>query len=105
MSDTIKKSTVKYQYRRHIIIYILLCIVVPEILGRIKMMKHEIFSPKHFWQCSTESQLMCSSETSVDFQWTTRRYIPEEKTLHNHWRENLKSYKKNSSIQTLIFQS
>jgi hypothetical protein len=23
----------------------------------------------------------CSSETSVGFQWTTRRYIPEDKTL------------------------
>jgi hypothetical protein len=34
----------------------------------------------------------CSSETSVDFQRTTRRYIPEDRTLHNHWCENLKSY-------------
>jgi hypothetical protein len=24
----------------------------------------------------------CSSETSVDFQTTTRRYIPEDSTLH-----------------------
>jgi hypothetical protein len=24
-----------------------------------------------------------SSETSVDFQQTTRRYIPEDRTLHN----------------------
>jgi hypothetical protein len=23
----------------------------------------------------------CSSETSVDFQWTTRRYIPDDRTL------------------------
>jgi hypothetical protein len=30
-----------------------------------------------------------SSETSVDFQRTTRRYIPEERTLHNHRCENL----------------
>jgi hypothetical protein len=22
----------------------------------------------------------CSSETSIDFQWTTRRYIPEDNT-------------------------
>jgi hypothetical protein len=34
----------------------------------------------------------CSSETSVDFQRTTRRYIPEDRTLHNHLYENLKSY-------------
>jgi hypothetical protein len=25
----------------------------------------------------------CSSETSNDFQRTTRRYIPEDRTLHN----------------------
>jgi hypothetical protein len=36
----------------------------------------------------------CSSETSVDTQRTTRRYIPEDRTLHNHRYENLKSYKK-----------
>jgi hypothetical protein len=34
----------------------------------------------------------CYSETSVDFQRTTRRYIPEERTLRNHSCENLKSY-------------
>jgi hypothetical protein len=35
---------------------------------------------------------MCSSETSVDFQLTTQRYIPEDNTLHNHHCKNLKSY-------------
>jgi hypothetical protein len=34
----------------------------------------------------------CSSETSVHFQRTTRRYIPEDRTLHNYRCENLKSY-------------
>jgi hypothetical protein len=34
----------------------------------------------------------CSSETSVDFQPTTRRYIPEDRTLHNHRCENDRSY-------------
>jgi hypothetical protein len=34
----------------------------------------------------------CSPETSVGFYWTTRRYIPEYRTLHNHLRGNLKSY-------------
>jgi hypothetical protein len=29
----------------------------------------------------------------VDFQWTTRHYIPEDSTLHNHSPKNLKSYK------------
>jgi hypothetical protein len=34
-------------------------------------------------------------ETLVDFQQATWRYTPEDKTLHNHCCENLKSYKKN----------
>jgi hypothetical protein len=34
----------------------------------------------------------CSSETSTDFQRTTRRYIPDNNILHNHRCENLKSY-------------
>jgi hypothetical protein len=34
----------------------------------------------------------CSSETPADFQRTTRRYIPEDGTLHNHRCENLNSY-------------
>jgi hypothetical protein len=33
-----------------------------------------------------------SSETSADFQRTTRRCIPEHSTLHKHRCENLKSY-------------
>jgi hypothetical protein len=33
-----------------------------------------------------------SSETSVNFQRTTRRYIPEDITLHAHLCENLNSY-------------
>jgi hypothetical protein len=32
----------------------------------------------------------CSSEMSVDCQRTTRRYIPEDKTLHSHRRKDLK---------------
>jgi hypothetical protein len=38
------------------------------------------------------SRLYCSSKTSVDFQWTTWHYIPEDSTLHNHCCKNLKSY-------------
>jgi hypothetical protein len=34
-------------------------------------------------------EAICSSETSVDFQRTTRAYIPED----NHRCETLKSYK------------
>jgi hypothetical protein len=36
-------------------------------------------------------EAICSSETSVDTQRTTLRYIPEDGTLHNHRCENLKS--------------
>jgi hypothetical protein len=38
-------------------------------------------------------EAICSSETSVETQRTTRRHIPEDDTLHNHRCENLKSYK------------
>jgi hypothetical protein len=38
-------------------------------------------------------EAICSSETSVESQQTTRRHIPEDDTLHNHLCENLKSYK------------
>jgi hypothetical protein len=34
----------------------------------------------------------CSSETSVVFQWTTRRYIPEDRILHNHRSETLQLF-------------
>jgi hypothetical protein len=39
-----------------------------------------------------------SSETSVDFKRTTRCYIPEDITLHNHCCENLKSHIKGSIL-------
>jgi hypothetical protein len=37
-------------------------------------------------------EAICSYETSVDFQRTTRRYAPEGGTLQNYRCENLKSY-------------
>jgi hypothetical protein len=37
-------------------------------------------------------EAICSSETSVATQQTTRRHIPEDDTLHNHGCGNLKSY-------------
>jgi hypothetical protein len=37
-------------------------------------------------------EAMCFSETSVDFQRTTRQYIPEDSALHNHRCENFRSY-------------
>jgi hypothetical protein len=48
-----------------------------------------------FWDitpCSPLSVNRCSSETLVDTQRTTWRYIPEDGTLHNHRCEHLKSY-------------
>jgi hypothetical protein len=37
---------------------------------------------------------ICSSEMSADFQRNTRRYIQEDKILHNHRCYSLRSYKK-----------
>jgi hypothetical protein len=38
-------------------------------------------------------EMIGSSEESVDFQWTTSPYIPEDSSaLHNHRCENLESY-------------
>jgi hypothetical protein len=34
----------------------------------------------------------CSSETSVNFHRATWRYIPEDRTLHNHRCENHRPY-------------
>jgi hypothetical protein len=42
-------------------------------------------------------EAICSSETSVDTQQSTRRYIPEDGTFHNHRCANLKPY--NSSYR------
>jgi hypothetical protein len=42
----------------------------------------------------------CSSVTSVDFQRTTGRYIPEDRTLHNHHRENIKFF---SFVKNTLF--
>jgi hypothetical protein len=44
------------------------------------------------WTLKMEA--ICSSETSVGTQLTTRRFIPEDLSLHNHRCENLKSYRR-----------
>jgi hypothetical protein len=44
---------------------------------------------------SLKMEAICSSETSVDTQRTTRRYIPEDGTLYNHRCKNLKYYNLN----------
>jgi hypothetical protein len=36
---------------------------------------------------------ICSSETLVDFHWTTWHCISEDRTLHSHYCQNLKSNK------------
>jgi hypothetical protein len=65
---------------------------------RVKEAKQEQNLPPAFTlvSCSAYSstpkmEAICSSET-VDFQWITQRYIPEDSTLHNHCCEDLKSY-------------
>jgi hypothetical protein len=35
-----------------------------------------------------KTEAICSSETYVNFQRTTRNYIPEDNALHNHRCEN-----------------
>jgi hypothetical protein len=44
--------------------------------------------------CSSTWKLeaTCLYETSVDFQWTTRRYIPKDRTLHNHRCDDMQSH-------------
>jgi hypothetical protein len=39
-----------------------------------------------------EREATCSNETSVNFQRCSRRYIPEDRNLHDHGSENLKSH-------------
>jgi hypothetical protein len=45
------------------------------------------------YSSTLKMEATCSSETSVDFQRTTRPYIPDNRTHHNHRCENLRSYK------------
>jgi hypothetical protein len=42
--------------------------------------------------CILKMEATCSSETLIDFQQSTRRDIPEHRTIHNHRFENLKPY-------------
>jgi hypothetical protein len=43
------------------------------------------------YSSTLKMEATCSSEMSVDFYRTTRIYVPEDTTLHNHRCENLKS--------------
>jgi hypothetical protein len=42
------------------------------------------------YSSTLKMEAICSFKTSVGFQRTTRRYIPEDGTVHNHRCENLK---------------
>jgi hypothetical protein len=44
----------------------------------------------------------CPSKTSLDFQQTIWRYVPEDRTLHNHQCENLK-FCTNNTIPDCIY--
>jgi hypothetical protein len=43
------------------------------------------------YSSTLKMEATCSSETFVDFQWTTRCYSLDDGT-HSHWCENLRSY-------------
>jgi hypothetical protein len=43
----------------------------------------------------------CSSEMLVDFQQTTKSYIPGGRSLHDHHCENLKSYILRSCLENV----
>jgi hypothetical protein len=45
----------------------------------------------------------CSSETSIDFQHATRRYIPEDGAFHKHRCENLRPYIKINVFPLTVF--
>jgi hypothetical protein len=44
------------------------------------------------YSSALEMEEICFSETSVDIQETTKRCIPEDRNLHNHRSDNLRSY-------------
>jgi hypothetical protein len=44
------------------------------------------------YSSTLKMEATCSPGTSVDFQRASRRHIPEDRTLHNHRCQNLKSY-------------
>jgi hypothetical protein len=50
------------------------------------------------YSSTLKMEATCSSETSVDFQQATLHYIPEDRTLHTHLCENLKSYEDSSVL-------
>jgi hypothetical protein len=53
------------------------------------------------YSSTLKMEAMCSSKMSVYFEWTTQQYIPEDRILHNHQCENLKSYNYNSVTKVI----
>jgi hypothetical protein len=51
---------------------------------------HASFLLGLFFNLEDEGRM--SLQMWVDFKWTPRHYISEDRTLHNHCNENLKSY-------------
>jgi hypothetical protein len=45
-------------------------------------------------------EAICSSDTSVEFQRSTRCYIPEGRTLHDHRCENFRHYRAGDNLQS-----
>jgi hypothetical protein len=43
------------------------------------------------YSVALKKEVICASVTAVDIYRTTRRYIAEDRTLHNHRCEDLKS--------------
>jgi hypothetical protein len=58
---------------------------------RLKLQCMRISRERNQRESGWQSEEICYSETSVDFQQTTLPYIPEDITLYNHHCENLSS--------------
>jgi hypothetical protein len=56
-------------------------------------------------EVSEVRKAVLTSETSVNFNVTTRRYIPEDCKIHNRSRENLKSNNLKVVREPVVFHS
>jgi hypothetical protein len=72
--------------------------------GRRKSLLATCFTPVSFsaYSLTMKMEATCSCELSADFQWTTWCHIPEDRTLHDHQYENLKSYMFPSSSLNML---
>jgi hypothetical protein len=72
---------------------------VSQCLGRIRRL---YLQGQRRSQARKSTKQLSSRETSVHYHRTTRCYIPEDRTLHNHQRENLKINVNISDNQKLL---